>query len=114
MAGSSLQQQIASMRQSLFDEADEPLDVTELGKFLQQLRGNCLGIGAKKVLIEVEKMLQCHEAGDMEGTKTILPTMKQEYNILENKLEVYFELLPHIAPGQSSDPPSKGSTSGGE
>ncbi|KAL4599329.1 hypothetical protein ACB092_11G119000 [Castanea dentata] len=162
MAGSSLQQQIASMRQSLFDEgllneqfielekledasdpnfvkdfinvfltdslknvigieesllylkADEPFNITELGKFLQQLKGNCLGIGAKKVLIEVEKMLQCHEAGDMEGTKTILPTMKQEYNNLENKLEAYFELLPHIVPEQSSDPPSKGSTSSGE
>ncbi|KAM3684994.1 hypothetical protein ACJW30_11G083200 [Castanea mollissima] len=162
MAGSSLQQQIASMRQSLFDEgllneqfielekledasdpnfvkdlinvfltdslknvigieeslqylkADEPFNITELGKFLQQLQGNCLGIGAKKVLIEVEKMLQCHEAGDMEGAKTILPTMKQEYNNLENKLEAYFELLPHIVPEQSSDPPSKGSTSSGK
>ncbi|XP_030967666.1 pseudo histidine-containing phosphotransfer protein 2-like [Quercus lobata] len=162
MAGSSLQQQIASMRQSLFDEgllneqfielekledasdpnfvknvinvfltdslknvtgieesllhlkADEPLDITELGKFLHRLKSGCLGIGAKKVPIEVEKMLQCYEAGDMEGMKTILPTMKQEYNILENKLEAYFELLPHVEPGQSIDPPSKGSTSSGE
>ncbi|KAK4593558.1 hypothetical protein RGQ29_017607 [Quercus rubra] len=162
MAGSSLQQQIASMRQSFFDEgllneqfielekledasdpsfvkdflnvflpeslknfigieesllhlkADEPLSITELEKFLRKLKGNCLGIGATKVIIEVEKMRQCLEAGDIEGTKTRFPTMKQEYNILKNKLDAYFELLPHIEPGQSSNPPSKGSTSSGE
>ncbi|KAM3732820.1 hypothetical protein ACB098_11G087400 [Castanea mollissima] len=135
MAGSSLQQQIASMRQSLFDEgllneqfielekledASDPNFVKDLiNVFLTDSLKNVIGIeesliGAKKVLIEVEKMLQCHEAGDMEGAKTILPTMKQEYNNLENKLEAYFELLPHIVPEQSSDPPSKGSTSSGK
>ncbi|KAK4593561.1 hypothetical protein RGQ29_017610 [Quercus rubra] len=151
MASNSLQQQIASMRQSLFDEGildrqhfiqveyledgDDPnfvkdyigvylsdslkninaieqaleaksLDVVELEKCLELLKDDCLNIGDQKVADEVEKMLQCCKGADMEGARTALSTVKQEYNTLRSKLEAYHELLEQRA-AVAPKPPGK-------
>ncbi|GMY36164.1 pseudo histidine-containing phosphotransfer protein 5-like [Fagus crenata] len=156
MASNSLQQQIASMRQSFFDEGilgDEFIelenletdtnpnfvtDVTKIYFFkspgviraieqaletypekldflLQKFKESSRRIGAKKVLIEANKIVQENN----EGSRTALQNMKQEYNTLKDKLEAYLELVRQAKLfflgkrqaklAQSSFPPSEGS-----
>ncbi|XP_050278325.1 pseudo histidine-containing phosphotransfer protein 2-like [Quercus robur] len=139
MASSSLQQQIASMRQSLFDEGiidrdrfiqletmtnpdfvnivieayfkDSPKAINDIENAL---------IGASKVITEINNIkFFCYDK-DMERSKSraALVTMQQEYIILKSKLEAYLELLRQAALApismSNTNPPGQGSANGND
>ncbi|XP_065638478.1 histidine-containing phosphotransfer protein 2 [Quercus suber] len=139
MASSSLQQQIASMRQSLFDEGIIDRDrfiqletmtnpdfvniaikayFEESPKAINDIE-NAL-IGASKVITEINNIkFFCYDK-DMERSKSraALATMQQEYIILKSKLVAYLELLRQAAPTpifmSNTNPPGQGLANGND
>ncbi|XP_050278327.1 pseudo histidine-containing phosphotransfer protein 5-like [Quercus robur] len=139
MASSSLQQQIASMRQSFFDEGiinrdrfiqlenmpnsdfvniaikayfkDSPKAINDIENAL---------IGASKVITEINKIKFCCYDNDMERSRVALAMMQLEYITLKSKLEAYLELLRQAAPASTpiflsnTNPPGQGSANGND
>ncbi|XP_065638477.1 pseudo histidine-containing phosphotransfer protein 5 [Quercus suber] len=139
MASSSLQQQIASMRQSFFDEGiinrdrfiqlenmpnsdfvniaikayfkDSPKAINDIENAL---------IGASKVTTEINKIKFCCYDNDMERSRAAFAMMQLEYITLRSKLEAYLELLRQAAPPpapiflSNTNPPGHGSANGND
>ncbi|KAB2078900.1 hypothetical protein ES319_A06G193900v1 [Gossypium barbadense] len=113
MESKHVNQQIAAMRQSFFDE--EVLDefFSQLEQLEDQNNPNFVEevftmyfrdsttlletveqaiVGANKVLNEINKTRQVLEKGNLEGTKAGIWEMRKEYDSLKAKLEPYFQL----------------------
>ncbi|XP_062090898.1 pseudo histidine-containing phosphotransfer protein 5-like isoform X2 [Humulus lupulus] len=127
MESSPLRQQIATMRQSLFDEkmldehyliveqledennpnfAEEIMtmyfrDSTQLIANLEQAF-----IGANQVSIEVNQMRKCTREHDIERMKTTLQQVKKEHEKLRGRIEPYFQLLRQVGPVETAQRPS--------
>ncbi|XP_075656638.1 pseudo histidine-containing phosphotransfer protein 5-like [Castanea sativa] len=114
MESDLLRQQISNMRQSLFVEEIleyqflqlEQLQDNENPNFLQEIMTlyfrespktiaiiDQAFIGANKVTKEINQALECFKGGDIQGCKAAVQRLKQEHNILRNRLESYFQLL---------------------
>ncbi|KAB2078899.1 hypothetical protein ES319_A06G193900v1 [Gossypium barbadense] len=101
MESKHVNQQIAAMRQSFFDELEDQnnpnfveevftmyfRDSTTLLETVEQAI-----VGANKVLNEINKTRQVLEKGNLEGTKAGIWEMRKEYDSLKAKLEPYFQL----------------------
>ncbi|KHG28275.1 Histidine-containing phosphotransfer 4 -like protein [Gossypium arboreum] len=113
MESKHVNQQIAAMRQSFFDE--EVLDefFSQLEQLEDQNNPNFVEevftmyfrdsttlletveqaiVGANKVLNEINKTRQVLEKGNLEGTKAGIWEMRKKYGSLKAKLEPYFQL----------------------
>nr|XP_023889948.1 pseudo histidine-containing phosphotransfer protein 5-like [Quercus suber]POE64154.1 hypothetical protein CFP56_76847 [Quercus suber] len=109
MASSSLQQQIASMRQSLFDEG-----IIDRDRFIQletMTNPDFVNIAIKAYFEESPKAINDIENA-LSKSRAALATMQQEYIILKSKLVAYLELLRQAAPTpifmSNTNPPGQG------
>ncbi|KAM3760169.1 hypothetical protein ACB098_01G173700 [Castanea mollissima] len=80
---------------AIIDQAfrEEHFNFPGMHKYLHQLKGSSASIGANKVTKEINQALECFKGGDIQGCKAAVQRLKQEHNILRNRLESYFQLL---------------------
>ncbi|XP_050252565.1 histidine-containing phosphotransfer protein 4-like [Quercus robur] len=82
---------------AIIDQAlEEHFNFPGLYKYLHQLKGSSASIGANKVTKEINQALECFKEGDIQGCKGAVQRLKQEHNILRNRLQSYFQLLRQI------------------
>ncbi|XP_065629322.1 histidine-containing phosphotransfer protein 4-like [Quercus suber] len=116
MESDLLRQQISNMRQSLFVEEILEYQFLQLEQLQDNKNPNFLreimtlyfrespktiaiidqalmeqSIGANKVTKEINQALECFKGGDIQGCKGAVQRLKQEHNILRNRLESYFQ-----------------------
>ncbi|GAB2293470.1 hypothetical protein Dimus_027670 [Dionaea muscipula] len=86
------------------DQAMErtPLDFAKLDNYMQQFKGSCSSIGAKKVKSECTQFREYCRAGSSEGCTRTFQHMKREYSTLKKKLETYFQLARQVGPSNSA------------
>ncbi|XP_042974213.1 pseudo histidine-containing phosphotransfer protein 2-like isoform X3 [Carya illinoinensis] len=77
------------IEQALMEEA--PLDLAKLDEFLNLLK-RCSRFGAQRLPIEINKVLECCNANDKEGSKAAFQMVKEEYTTLKDRLDAYIEL----------------------
>ncbi|XP_048322033.1 pseudo histidine-containing phosphotransfer protein 5 isoform X2 [Ziziphus jujuba] len=126
MENSPMRQQIASMRQSLFDEeildnhylqleqledrdnpnfAEEVMtlycrDSTKIIASLHQIL-----VGANKIRNEVNLMREYVKEENIEKTKSAFQELQIQHDILRAKIEPYFQLLRQVGPIETAQRP---------
>ncbi|KAL6274595.1 hypothetical protein ACE6H2_025287 [Prunus campanulata] len=126
MGSNPLRQQVASMRQSLFDEEIldkqfmqmEQLEDVDNPNFAEEVMTLYLRdstkliatveqalVGANKVWIETNQMRESLKAGDLERTKAQLQQIKLAHETLRGKVEPYFHLLRQVGPPEIAQRP---------
>ncbi|GAB4850293.1 CCAAT-binding factor complex subunit Php5 [Ancistrocladus abbreviatus] len=82
-----------------------PLDFARLDNYMQQFKGSCSSIGAKKVKNECTQFREYCRAGSSDGCMRTLQQLKREYATLKKKLEAYFQLARQVGPRQTATRP---------
>ncbi|KAL9251839.1 hypothetical protein AKJ16_DCAP12875 [Drosera capensis] len=82
-----------------------PLDFTKLENYMQQFKGSCSSIGAKKVKHECTQFREYCRAGSTDGCMRTFQQMKREYSALRKKLETYFQLARQAGPSNTATRP---------
>ncbi|KAH0763976.1 hypothetical protein KY290_020049 [Solanum tuberosum] len=110
----NLHRQVASLRQSLFDQGyvdEQFIELEELQdvatpNFVEEVvtlfYNDSASIGAKKVKIECTRFMEYCRAGNVEGCKRTFQQLKREYAILRKKLEVYFQYARQAEPTETA------------
>ncbi|KAE7998667.1 hypothetical protein FH972_003186 [Carpinus fangiana] len=70
-----------------------PVDFGKLDICINKFRGTSSSVGTHNLVIEIDKMVESCTKGNIEGCKIGFSSMKQELDIMKNKLGAYQELL---------------------
>ncbi|CAN4119244.1 unnamed protein product [Withania somnifera] len=71
---------------------NEPYDFAKLDNLMYQFKGSSSSIGARRVKRQCSKFQEYCNARNIEGCKNIFQLVKQEYDTLKTKLEIYFQM----------------------
>ncbi|XP_074276020.1 histidine-containing phosphotransfer protein 4-like [Silene latifolia] len=82
-----------------------PLDFIKLENHMQQFRGSCSSIGAKRVRSECNQFKEYCRAGNTDSCKRTFQQIKREYTTLKRKLESYFQLVRQVGPREMATRP---------
>ncbi|GAB4842299.1 CCAAT-binding factor complex subunit Php5 [Ancistrocladus abbreviatus] len=82
-----------------------PLDFTVLDNYMQQFKGSCSSIGARKVKNECTQFREYCREESSDGCMRTLQQLKREYATLKRKLEAYFQLARQIGPRETASRP---------
>ncbi|KMS96484.1 hypothetical protein BVRB_9g224770 [Beta vulgaris subsp. vulgaris] len=86
---------LASLEQAM---EKSPLDFVKLDNYMQQFKGSCSSIGAKRVRNECNQFKEYCRAGNSDGCMRTFQQLKREYATLKRKLESYFQLVRQVGP----------------
>ncbi|KAK9677034.1 hypothetical protein RND81_11G117700 [Saponaria officinalis] len=82
-----------------------PMDFIKLDNFMQQFKGSCSSIGAKRVKNECNQFKEYCRTGNSDGCLQTFQQMKREYTTLKRKLEAYFQLVRQVGPREIATRP---------